>query len=32
MILSRHINIAVFFVIWLIGVLVVVEMIDTRFS
>ena len=32
MILSRHVDIEVFFVLWLIGVLVVVEMIDTRFS
>ena len=32
MILSRHVDIEVFFVLWLIGLLVVVEMVDTRFS
>ena len=32
MLLARHIDIEVFFVLWLIGLLVVVEMIDTRFS
>ena len=32
MILARYVDIEVFFVLWLIGLLVVVEMIDTRFS
>jgi len=32
MLTSRHVDLEVFFVLWLIGILVVVEMIDTRFS
>jgi hypothetical protein len=32
MIASGHVDLPVFFVLWLIGILVVVEMIDTRFS
>ena len=32
MILARSINIEIFFVLWLIGILVVVELIDTRFT
>ena len=32
MVLARHVDIEVFFVLWLIGILVVVEMVDTRFS
>lgn len=32
MILASRIDLEIFFVLWLIGVLVVVELIDTRFS
>jgi hypothetical protein len=32
MLLARHIDIEIFFVLWLIGILVVVEMIDARYS
>ena len=31
MLLSGHVDLEVFFVLWLIGILVIVELIDTRF-
>ena len=32
MLLAHSINIEIFFVLWLIGILVIVELIDTRFT
>jgi uncharacterized membrane protein YwaF len=32
MLLARHIDIEIFFVLWLIGILVIVELADSRFS
>jgi hypothetical protein len=32
MLLSRRVDLEIFFVLWLIGILVIVELIDTRFS
>ena len=32
MILSQQLNLEIFFVLWLIGILVVIELINTRFS
>ena len=32
MLLAWHVDIEVFFVLWLIGILIIVELMDTRFS
>jgi hypothetical protein len=32
MLLARRVDLEIFFVLWLIGILVIVELIDTRFS
>jgi hypothetical protein len=32
MLLARRVDLEIFFVLWLIGILVIVELVDTRFS
>jgi hypothetical protein len=32
MLLARYIDLEIFFVLWLIGILVIIELVDTRFS